>query len=216
MIVYYAERAGPGLLAEPLNAASNLAFFVAAWAGWRLARRRHALDAGIGALLALLLAIGVGSTLFHTFASEWSRWLDVIPILLFQLLYLWLYARRNLAGGAGAALLALVGFFLVSMLAGLLTALPDSLRMYGGAWLLLFACGIHRGVRPGPERGVLLLAAGVFSLSLFCRAVDLAPWVRAHLPRGTHFLWHVLNGVTLYLSVRALVASATRIDRRGR
>ena len=52
----YCERTGPGLCDEPLNAVTNAAFLVAAWAVWRLARRRCALDAGIRVLIGLLIA----------------------------------------------------------------------------------------------------------------------------------------------------------------
>ena len=31
----YCERTGPGYWSEPLNALSNAAFLVAAWASWR-------------------------------------------------------------------------------------------------------------------------------------------------------------------------------------
>jgi len=47
-----------------------------------------------------------------------------------------------------------------------------------------------------------LAAASVFTLSLVLRTVDQAvcPW----LPPGTHFFWHLLNPLVLYLCVRAL------------
>jgi hypothetical protein len=81
----YCERAEPGLFAEPLNALTNVAFFVAAWAAWSLARRSRTAPADIGLLIALSIVIGIGSTLFHTFAAVWARVLDEVPILLFQL-----------------------------------------------------------------------------------------------------------------------------------
>ena len=40
MIDLYCERQAPGLGAEPINALTNLAFLVSAWATWRLMRRR--------------------------------------------------------------------------------------------------------------------------------------------------------------------------------
>jgi hypothetical protein len=43
----YCERVGMGLLAEPLNAVSNISFLLAAWAAWVLARRVGALSTGI-------------------------------------------------------------------------------------------------------------------------------------------------------------------------
>ena len=82
----YCERGGPGLWAEPLNAVSNAAFLVAAWAGWRLARERR--DRGGQALALILAAIGIGSTLFHTVAQVWAGLVDVLPIQIFILVYL--------------------------------------------------------------------------------------------------------------------------------
>jgi len=46
----------------------------------------------------------------------------------------------------------------------------------------------------------LLLACGLFAASLLFRTIDQAAceWTRV----GTHFLWHILNAVVLYLCVR--------------
>jgi len=94
----YCERVGPSLLAEPLNAVTNIAFLCAAWAAWSLARRRaQSVRADIWILIALSIVIGIGSALFHVFAAGWARILDEVPILLFQLWYLWLYVRRIMA-----------------------------------------------------------------------------------------------------------------------
>lgn len=79
----YCERLGPGLLAEPLNAVSNLAFFVATFCAWRLARREHVSGVAPFILLVLLMLIGIGSSLFHTFATRWAGLSDTLPILLF-------------------------------------------------------------------------------------------------------------------------------------
>src|SRR4051812_32005000 len=87
----YCERCGPGLFDEPINAASNIAFLLAAWAAWRLAARSRGRCAGMGLLISLCVAVGVGSTLWHTFATRWAMVLDVVPITLFQLCFLWLY-----------------------------------------------------------------------------------------------------------------------------
>ena len=84
MIDLYCERCGPGLLAEPLNATTNLAFLIAAWAAWVLARRLNSLSGGIQGLIFLTVSLGIGSALFHTFATAWARVLDVVPILLFE------------------------------------------------------------------------------------------------------------------------------------
>jgi hypothetical protein len=50
----------------------------------------------------------------------------------------------------------------------------------------------------------LLTAAGIFAASLSFRSVDNA--VCSVFPVGTHFLWHLLNGLVLLVLVRAAIA----------
>ena len=78
MIDLYCERIGPGLLAEPLNAATNGFFVIAAWWCWRSARASTRRDVEV--LAVTMFAIGIGSGLFHTFATPWAELLDVIPL----------------------------------------------------------------------------------------------------------------------------------------
>ena len=74
----YCERLGPGLLAEPLNALSNLAFLLGAFLVWR-SRPAHLPAVHLPAVL--LAAVGLGSFVFHTWASEVGMVLDVVPIV---------------------------------------------------------------------------------------------------------------------------------------
>ena len=91
MIDLYCERVGPEFWSEPFNAVTNLAFFVAAYFAWRLARGAQMLNAPVWWLIALIVAIGTGSFLFHTLATPRAMVADVAPILLFQLSFLWIY-----------------------------------------------------------------------------------------------------------------------------
>lgn len=49
----------------------------------------------------------------------------------------------------------------------------------------------------------LLVAAAFFAASLVFRSIDVA--VCGWLPMGTHFLWHTLNAVVLFVLVRAAI-----------
>ncbi len=62
----YCERVGLGLLAEPLNAVSNISFLLAAWAAWVLASRTGTLSAGVQVVIAIAASVGIGSILWHT------------------------------------------------------------------------------------------------------------------------------------------------------
>lgn len=205
---HYCERLGPGLWAEPLNATTNLAFILAAWLTWRLAHRRGALTGKAWLLIGLIATVGIGSGLFHTFATTLTEWLDIIPILAFQLVFLWLYFRdladMGRALGTGVLIVflaaALVGESFQNILGGSLT--------YAPALITLFFLGIYHCKRGYEERGLILVAALVFLLSLTFRTMDNE--VCDHLPIGTHFLWHICNASLLYLVSRAYVLNASR------
>lgn len=201
MVDLYCERLGPGLWAEPLNAITNVAFLLAAVGIWRTGRGRDRSGTDLWLLVTLSGLIGIGSGLFHTFATPWSRALDVIPILLFELAFLWLYAVRVLRmrpGRVGGLLVAFLGAVLYGrqfpeVLDGSVTYIPD-------AFVLVILGFIHYS-RHLAESAILLLAAGVFVASLFFRSIDAA--ICPVFPVGTHFLWHILNAILLYLLSRA-------------
>jgi hypothetical protein len=203
MIDLYCERVGPGLWAEPLNAVTNAAFFLAAWAAWSLARRAHALSIGTWVLVALIVTVGIGSSLFHTFATAWARVLDAVPILLFQLSYLWLYGRRIIKLGA-VSTAGLLAVFVMAAYAG--RQFPHTLNgslIYAPAVLAILGLGVYHYRTQTAARRSLLAAAAVFVVAVFFRTVDGA--VCATFPLGTHFLWHLLIPVALYFFMRSLL-----------
>lgn len=199
----YCERLAPGLTGEPLNAISNLAFFIAAFAIAKLAFNQNKIPVEILLLLGLTIAIGTGSTLFHTFATRWSNLLDIIPIFLFQLCFLWLYARRVIRMKPLIAGVFLTGFVFASLLSQQFIHVLNGSLSYTPALLILGGLGIYHYQQQKQEPLILLAATGVFFVALFFRTFDST--ICPDFPFGTHFLWHLLNGVVLYLSARGLI-----------
>jgi len=206
----YCERVGPAFWAEPVNALSNLAFLLAGAAALWLARRENRIDdLPVLLLSTLTIAVGIGSFLFHTVAKTWAGIADVAPIILFILGY-FAAALNRFAGLSWLwAGLAAAGFIVVSPIiaAGLGTVLGSELgasRGYFPALIALFAIGLwlDRGHRHRAGRA-LITAAVAFAVSLTLRTLD-APLCTA-IPLGTHFLWHLLNGLVLWLLLRALI-----------
>lgn len=200
----YCERTAPGFWDEPLNAATNAAFLLAAFCAFRLARREGVLMPETLALLLLLCAIGIGSFLFHTAATALAQLADVLPILLFQIVFIFTYARRVMAWDPFgiAALLGL--FFGLTLLSGMVPpALLNGSAGYAPALAFLAGLGLWHCIAGRKAPYSLLWAAKLFAVSLVFRTVDMM--LCPLLPWGLHFIWHMLNAGVLYLALRALV-----------
>jgi Ceramidase len=225
-VYLYCERGlDPSLLAEPINAASNAAFLLAALAGLVLLLRRPAetRSADHYLLIALILAIGLGSLTFHLYATKGTELADTIPIGIFMLVYLGFALTRLLGVPPGWTVLLVIGF-------AVLGAVSLELRCFDGgigfpdmhvkgagvclngsvgylpALLAMAVIGAllrERGSRAG---GLMLWAALVFAVSVTLRSLDLAFCSTLTLEDhriGTHAAWHVLNAVTLFLLLLA-------------
>ena len=205
MLDLYCERMGPGLWAEPVNAFTNIGFFVAAWMSWRIAVRERVQDSNIVMITAMIVAIGIGSFLFHTMPTDVTHWLDIGPIFVFQLLFLELYSRRviNLSV-AGSGILLLV-FLATAVVASLFPEVINGSLIYAPALLVVFVLSAYHYQSRKLERHLLLAAASVFLLSVVLRSVDIQICPRFEI--GTHFLWHVLNALVIYLAMRALLVN---------
>jgi len=192
----YCERTGPDYWSEPVNALTNLAFILAALI---MAGRLRGPGMAMGRVLAgVLFVIGVGSWLFHTHANRLTGLLDVLPILVFILLYVFAATRDFLGARPLVAALVTAGFLPYAALTVPLFSMVPGLGSSAGyapvPLLILLYALLLRHRLPRVARG-LAVGAGVLILSLTFRTLDQASC--AILPMGTHFLWHILNAVML-------------------
>lgn len=206
----YCERLDPGYWAEPLNALSNAAFLLAAVVMWR----RLGPDMVLPRALCLVLAgIGAGSYLFHTHATAWAMLADVVPIGMFILIYLFAANRHFWHLGPVPAVLGMLAFLPFAAVSGAVFARLPFFHISAGYWpvaLLIagYALALRRRARD-VARG-LGIGAGLLGLSLVFRSLDeaLCPvW-----PVGTHFVWHILNGVLLGWMIEVLRQHLTARD----
>ena len=229
-IFIYCERGqNIAFWAEPVNALTNLGFIVASLVALIALARRSSDESKLMRYLLILnvFIIGVGSFLFHTYATRWASAADVIPIGVFMLIYLgyalYVFARvplllagvivflfayvLQLAKGVNCADLGLDwGFFrATNCLNGSFGYLPAL-----GAMLLT---GLWLGLRRHPAWGYMFAAGLVFIVSVSFRSTDLICCNQISFmdkARGTHFLWHLLNSTVLFLLIIAAVRHGGR------
>jgi Ceramidase len=210
----YCERGSdPRFWAEPLNAISNIAFIAAAVWAFSSWRRKRPAGGGVPELILILIvvAIGIGSFLFHTLATRWAQIADTAPIGIFMITYLGFAIRRYLAAGWPVVAAGIVAFVLAATLAGSLRCGDE--RCFNGslgyapALLALWAVGGMVAAKGHPAARSLLAAGGIFTLSLVFRSLDMSACARTLVHpdwrADTHALWHMLSAIVLYILLMA-------------
>ncbi|QYN24066.1 hypothetical protein [Amycolatopsis sp. DSM 110486] len=190
----YCERVAPGLWGEPLNDVTNLAFLGSAIAVWWRADGRRT-----GRTLAVLVGlVFLASTVFHLLATRWGGAADSGFILVFVLYYAAKFPQVFFGVPLRKSWLAAPAFVV-------LTAAPAALG--GGLYLpALIGLAVFAGVLAyarDPYWTHFAVAGAVFALSLALRTIDGV--VCGDFPVGTHFLWHLLNAVVLYVVSNAMI-----------
>lgn len=223
----YCERGGdPSFWGEPLNAISNGAFVLAGLAALYLIWRRQGDRRVMPIVLSLIvISIGIGSFLFHTYAERWAIYADTVPIGIFMVTYLG-YALRQFVGFNWLFVAAGMGGFFatiryakgVQCRPGLFTSggsgpCMNGTMQYTPALLALVVVGLVLALMRHPAAKFLLGGALIFALSMTARTIDLetCEMVRISGYRlGTHFLWHTFNGVMLFVLLLAAIRHGRR------
>jgi hypothetical protein len=225
-VFLYCERGtSDALLAEPVNAASNGAFLLAALAGLTLLslRPRAVRSADHCLLIGLVFLIGLGSLAFHLYATAVTELADVLPIGVFMLVYLAFALNRFLGVPVGWTMLLVIGFTALMAanmqvkcwdggigipgpeVQGVKPCLNGSL-FYLPALGVLIVVGLLLEEKRHRAAPYLLWAAAILAVSVTLRTLDMALCDKIVIEGrkvGTHFAWHVLNGLALFLLLRA-------------
>ncbi|MFS4437313.1 ceramidase domain-containing protein [Paracoccaceae bacterium GXU_MW_L88] len=193
----YCERTDFSFWSEPVNALTNLAFILAALIAWRRigGRAAHPLSQ---TLCLILFIIGIGSFLFHSFATAWASLADTLPILAYVVTYIFaatfLILRQPGWRSAALTLAGLVFAVFAGRALGAILPLGSSSTYAGIPVLIALYSVILRGRDPETAKG-WIIGAGILAVSIIFRTLD-GP-ICDSFPLGTHFLWHILNAVML-------------------
>jgi len=201
----YKERGtNQGLLAEPINLLSNIAFFAATLLTMPFCRSW--VD---GILSTGISIVGIASSLYHARPCRMTLLGDTLSIVVWTIFYVFVWAHFMM----GFQPLVTAGVMITFFTLNILFDWKFGKAMNGSAdyipvIILLLFCGSCVWYKSGHPHLVIagILAAG----ALVFRVVDRD----VHLPTGTHFIWHILNGfmmalLTLFVSIYVMVEGAT-------
>lgn len=209
----FCERMGPEFWGEPVNTFSSLGFLIVAAQLYRYYRTHPDLKGSrvwdLHILTVLIVAIGLGSFLYHTIPNRWTNMADVVPIVIFINLYFFSALMRITKCTKFETIVCYIAFVGFSHI--FVSQFPHALNNSIGylssmASLVVIAFYLNMKRRTSARSFLVIALTGI--LSLFFRAVD--EEVCELVPLGTHFLWHVFNSMLLYMLMIQLIRNVNR------
>lgn len=200
MIDFYCERNLPTAFNEPANILSSFAYV---FFGFLLLINQQN-ERSSSKWHWLMILVGLGSVLFHTFAEFWTMISDIIPISILILAIFIASLKKNLHFSKRQIFLSTLS--LLSM-TGVITIIVPSETVNGSQpyFVPLLALGLITVSiwLKSPRDGVrYVFATLIFCAALFFRMIDntICPYFSV----GTHFIWHLLSAFGAYLLVKEL------------
>lgn len=193
-----------GIISEPINTISNIAFFVSVYFIFKLIRKNKIKNETLKRLPFLVILIGLGSTIYHGYNNPYALIADILPIYFFILYSIFLLAgeltkNKILRFTAPLSLVILQSIVFTSFPAFILD-IPTSHIV--NLLFILIVFGWSYKTLKGNSFPILLVIAS-YGLGILFRGFDLPICPLNNF--GTHFLWHIFMALTAYLTVRALV-----------
>ncbi len=201
--IEYCERVGNYFYSEPINAVSNLAFYLVAFLIFKFYKQNKVTSRSYWALFVLSLLIGTGSLLWHTLRTPITHAMDAIPIWIFFIIFIYLLLQK-LSNSRKIAIALLAIFVLLQVAISFLfpEILNGSIRHFAnGITFGLIAVWFYKKYLYISKN--LLFAFSLYISAIILRTIDAS--VCPYFPIGTHFLWHLFNALALLFAVKLLV-----------
>ncbi len=195
----YCENNTSFLFNEPFNIITNLTFFVSAFFLFkRKSFFKEMKDPLVCLFFLMIIATGLGSTLFHSFRSTLTHALDFVPI---YILFITLFygSIRAMSNGVICVLSTLIFITVEVLIAQNVTRETLSLNGSINHLFTIFVFSIIIFLLKGnvkTQSGQRALK--LFFMALMFRIIDLRVCETVNV--GTHFLWHLLCGTAVYFS----------------
>lgn len=195
----YCESSDFFFTTQPLNSFSSVAFFLVALILVITIPLHHPRWRRLCPFAALCVLIGVGSSLWHVVQEPWALVADITPIFVFLFFFQYHFLKKFTDWSRARIFKDMVG---LAALMGLASLVMNEVFLQKSnafvpvvAWLAYI--GVVIGQRFPKQARRCFMAAGFFALAIVARIIDMPLCEQWHY--GTHFLWHMLSALTLYL-----------------
>lgn len=209
---HYCERINTEIWNEPFNIFTNVAFLFVGYLLYQKAKSSSSKNQkphpDIWILISCIFIIGIGSAIWHILAQYWALWFDRTPILAFISLFIISCLVRIFELSLLKAIIFFLLFQVINTL--VLTALPpDTLNgslFYLPTGVLLFTITLILWLQNQPIVKYYFLAGSItFVIAIVFRTIDLS--VCNSFSIGTHFVWHILIAITIFMLMSGLIDS---------
>ncbi len=205
-----------GMFQEPLNVVTNVGFFIAAALIFSLYHKNKDYRGqkmwDVYFLNICMIFIGVASVTFHMNPNKYTEIADTAFIILFIIVYFTSAMVRITVLSKFQVTVAMMAFLFTTyfLVKNFPNTLNDSVAYLSSMAALIFIA-VYLNVKRRSAAQAFMLASIIGMVSLFFRVIDRE--FCDQITTGTHFIWHTLNSVLLYILMKQLVRS---INRRAR
>lgn len=189
----YCERNSLEFFAEPLNAVTNILFIVvSAFLLFRYKNKEKPF------LALIIFMIGISSFLYHTIPIGIWGALDVFFILLYILFYLSFAINKFFILSRIISIFISIAFLFICYFFGnfFKNTIIGTTSYYLPIVFALYILYFLFKKKVAIKKEYFFYSAVIFSISVMFRALDY--YLCSFLHIGTHFIWHILNALTLY------------------
>ncbi len=195
------KSASDALLIEPLNAISNLFGVALSLLAFYLIFRRKRGAFELYILAMLLFLSGIGSFFWHGTREPWALTFDVLPAIIFLMLFIFLWPRFVLGKVPGYGFLFSFFAMFFSMFYFFPFGSTISPIILNFALVTLFGAilTILTFKKLGSLGYTTLLILGFALLAAYLRTIDLT--VCPNFSLGTHFLWQIFISTSAFIAI---------------
>jgi len=193
-----------GIISEPVNTISNMAFFVSAYFIFKLIQKNNIKNGGLRILPFLVILVGLGSAIYHGYNNPYTLITDIFPIYIFILYSIYLLVGKlteNMYLRFVIPLaLVVLQFIVFTSFPAFILDIPTT-HLVNALFVLMLFIWSYKILKSNSV--YILLVVASYGLGIVSRGFDLPVCPINNF--GTHFLWHIFMALTTYLTARAFI-----------